>query len=455
MIRLLVRTSSVFLAGIVTILSGCARAPQNSRSNISELTAQRTGTHIDCSQNEIEVKQTVSKLIQNELTLDSAIQISLINNRSLQAQYQEIGISHAELVQAGLLRNPLITAFVGFPNQSDASISTQFSLSQNFIDLFSISRRKSYAQGILDQTELHVANAFIDHIASVEKAYYQLQAEMNRCDILKTIVEIDAAGADLSLRQSQAGNVYSLEVVKHKKELCRSRILLARCESKILVLREQINELLGLWGMDTAWTIPKMMPDLPAHEIEASDLEQVAISNRLDLRSAKKQIELSAQALGLKEWWTYIDAQLGVIQGRDNEGISSLGPTIGLALPLFDCGQAERAKLSAKLQQSIDRFMALSVSIRADVKAAAETLLLSRELVEYIQTVLIPLQKKSLNFSQKLYNSMSMGAYELLHAKREEMNTQIEHIEALNGYLNARVELGRIVGGKLLLNTKR
>ena len=40
------------------------------------------------------------------LTADDAVQVALLNNRGLQASFQELGIAEAELVQAGRLPNP-------------------------------------------------------------------------------------------------------------------------------------------------------------------------------------------------------------------------------------------------------------------------------------------------------------------------------------------------------------
>src|SRR4026208_2518339 len=54
-------------------------------------------------------------LLQRKLTADDAVQIALLNNRDLQAVYTELGVAQADLVQAGLFRNPIVDAAVLFP----------------------------------------------------------------------------------------------------------------------------------------------------------------------------------------------------------------------------------------------------------------------------------------------------------------------------------------------------
>src|SRR5687767_10107916 len=53
-----------------------------------------------------EARASIRKLLDAPLTADAAVQIALLNNRGLQAIYAELGISEADVVQAGRLRNP-------------------------------------------------------------------------------------------------------------------------------------------------------------------------------------------------------------------------------------------------------------------------------------------------------------------------------------------------------------
>jgi outer membrane protein TolC len=59
--------------------------------------------------------------------MDDAVQIALLNNRGLQASYGELGISEADLVQAGRLPNPGFM-FSRTHGNNDLSISRTFTL---------------------------------------------------------------------------------------------------------------------------------------------------------------------------------------------------------------------------------------------------------------------------------------------------------------------------------------
>jgi len=51
----------------------------------------------------------VARLLKRPLTADAAVQIALLNNRGLQAAYNELGISEARMIAATLPPNPRAT----------------------------------------------------------------------------------------------------------------------------------------------------------------------------------------------------------------------------------------------------------------------------------------------------------------------------------------------------------
>ncbi|WP_204325044.1 hypothetical protein, partial [Stenotrophomonas maltophilia] len=55
------------------------------------------------------VKSRVTALLRTPLTVDTAVRIALLNNRGLQAAYNDLGISEALFVQASLPPSPTIS----------------------------------------------------------------------------------------------------------------------------------------------------------------------------------------------------------------------------------------------------------------------------------------------------------------------------------------------------------
>src|SRR5207247_6487794 len=80
------------------------------------------------------VAQEVHALLQDTLTVDGAIQVALLNNRNLQALYAELGVAQADLVQAGLLKNPMFDGAVHFVEGGPAKLELRTAM--DFLSLF-------------------------------------------------------------------------------------------------------------------------------------------------------------------------------------------------------------------------------------------------------------------------------------------------------------------------------
>jgi hypothetical protein len=54
-------------------------------------------------------QRRVRSLLSKPLTADAAVEIALLNNRGLQAAYNELGVSEAEMVEASLPPAPSVS----------------------------------------------------------------------------------------------------------------------------------------------------------------------------------------------------------------------------------------------------------------------------------------------------------------------------------------------------------
>jgi outer membrane protein, heavy metal efflux system len=107
------------LCALLLLLSGCATLDQRAGfSDVSTAVEERSGKRVVWNlggELDAEAVQEVRRLLAGPLTADGAIQVALLNNRELQAMYAELGVAQADLVEAGLLANPVFDGAVLFP----------------------------------------------------------------------------------------------------------------------------------------------------------------------------------------------------------------------------------------------------------------------------------------------------------------------------------------------------
>ena len=438
---------------MLTLGVGCT-TPNASFDRVQSIVAERSGKRVHWNRGgpeDAQLEQGVHDILRRELTADRAVQVALLNNRELQARFEEIGIVQADLIQASLISNPNFAASFRFPDRSPSGTDIEYSIAQNFLDLLIMPLRKRVAAAQVAETETRAADAVLKLMAEVKIAFYTAQARQQLLDRLRVISETNETAAEFAKRLHDAGNTSDLELTNQQGSYEQSRLEVAQTELEVRRDRERLNRLLGLWGANTSWKMADHLPELPGRENSLQNLETRAVAQRLDLQAARMRLDVIGQSLALRTKTRYLPAEikLGVDTERETDAQRISGPTLDLELPIFNQGQGEIAKLTAQYRQAQHELEAMTVNIRSEVREARDQVAAARDLTSYIGKQLLPTQQKALNLTLEQYNYMLKGAYDLLLAKQNEVAAERSYIEAWRDYWIARAELERAVGGSL------
>lgn len=442
----------VGLAGLA--FAGCATLrPDADFGAVRVQVDQRTGWQPQWHQlgpQDQQVEERTRALLAQELTVDGAIELALLNNRRLQAAYGELGVARADLVQAGLLANPTLDADVAF-GVTGAGTGVALGLVQNFLRALQIPLRTRVAAAVLEEAKLAVAAQVIDLVFEVKRAFVRVQGGEQLLELDRSVAEATRLAAELAQKQRAAGNITDLDLSNELVLFEEARVKLAADEAEVASAREALTARMGLWGPRTTWTIGARLPDPPDDEVAAEGLESLAVAQRLDLAAARREMEALHESLGLTGLAGVIsDAGLGIGAERDfDSGIWSLGPLLSLPIPIFDQGQATRAGALARLHQSEENFFALAVEIRSQVRRARTLLQSARQRTDHYRRVVLPLRHRIVDQTQLEYNGMLVGVFQLLQAKQAEIDAGRAYVETLTDYWLARADLESAVGGAL------
>ncbi len=389
------------------------------------------------------------QLLAAELTTDAAIEVALLNNRRLQAAYEDIGVARAELVQAGLLTNPVLSADVTFGVTASGE-GVAIGLVQNFLQALQIPLRTRVAEAGLEEAKFSVAAQVLELIVEVRRAFVHAQAEQQLLELDRSIVAATRVSSEVADRQRAAGNITELDCATEVALFEEARARLAMDEADAIVAREELTALLGLWGPEAAWTIGSHLPDSLV-DVPLDGLESLAVSQRVDLAAARQAAEAQYQGLGLTGLaGVMTDAELGPAAERDfDSGAWSIGPLFAIPLPIFDQGQATRARALALLRQADERFAALAIEIRSQVRRAHARMRAARALANHYQSVVVPLRTRIVAQAQLQYNAMQIGVVQILQAKQAQIDAARTYVETVQQYWLARADLEGAVGGSL------
>ena len=255
----------IFVVMMAAGLAGCASAPKDAGfSEVREEVAERSGyaaAWTRGAEENAKVNEVARDLLAEELKLEEAIQIALLGNRNLQATFEELGISRAELIQAGLPENPpLSSAFRFF----DAGLVVEGSFVQDLISVITIPLRRERQGNQFEATKRLVTAEVATLVAEVKRAYIDYQASKQTVELLQQVVQATKSSYMVSERLREAGNARQLEVLQERALYEEAKVALNAATEALALARERMNAVMGLWGARTVWETPPRLPEVPA-----------------------------------------------------------------------------------------------------------------------------------------------------------------------------------------------
>lgn len=444
----------VSIAGIGVV--GCGPVPGDRFDEVQTLAAQRLGQRVQWDGHTADdraVQQAIDALLARPLSVDGAVQVALLNNHHLQATFEDLGIAQADLVQAGLLKNPVLDVQVRFPDRRPSKTYLDFLAAENLLDVFLIPARKKIAAGHLEEARARVTQEVLSLAADTASAFYAWQGAAQMVELRQSIADASAASLNIATRLRQAGNTTELDYLGERAQSARADVELASAKAEAGEARERLNALIGVWGSRTNWTAPLRLADLPKDYALPDNLEAIAIQQRQDLEAARQDVLNQSRIYGLTvDTRFFAEADAGVEGERETDGQWRIGPTISIPIPLFDQGQAAIPKAAAIVRQSRQQYAALVAQIRSQVRAARARLTNAQAMAELYHDQVLPIQQRLLDETQLRYNGMLAGVFQLLQAKRDQIDAAVGYVQSLKAYWTARAELERAIGGRLPTN---
>src|SRR5215471_4900371 len=440
---------SLLLAFFVAISTLAAR-DEDSFAPVEQAARQRSRSAVTWQREQTVAE--VRRLLRTPLTPNAAAQIALLNNRGLQSTFEEIGLAQADLIEARTFPNLELNVSARFPDKPPSGTDVEWSIAQNFLNILMIPLKTKVAKDQLLAAQLRVSDAVTRLVAETKSAIYQLQAAEEIFGRLKVEQATQATSLDFIQKLHEAGNITDLQLLQQQGEYSQSRLEIAQAEGDIRDLREKLNRLMGLWGMDTDWKVEPKIPEVPTRDFSIRGLETLAITQRYDLAASKAELESTLRALGLEKAFRWIGAlDFGIDSERNTDSQTITGPTLRLELPIFNQGQARIARGEAQLRRAYDKFEREAVDIRSEVRELRDKLISSRDIAQFYRDALIPVRMQTRDHMQLQYNAMIVGPIELFTARRQEIAAERGYVAAKREYWVTRSELERTVGGSLTL----
>lgn len=432
--RAIVLRKRSLAVGLPLLLTcGCAEfVPGKGASYVHDETQARIGADVvqrSLTENESGIRQTVEMLLSSPLTADTAVRIALLNNPDLQAAFEALDVTQAELVSSALPPIPHFEGDVRFASGTSPAFELQFL--QNFVGALLSPMRRRMNDSLFESAKLQLIHEVLSLAFDVRRQFIRIQMLECEREILGELVEVAATAELVGERYHEAGNIRALDALSEELEAEAARLQDLDGAGALDEARARLALLLGVRS-DQLPVVATMLPDLPSDPSAGLDWQKSARENNVLARSALLAVEINRVRLRAARPLFFLNDAAGGVKA-DKDGAWSVGPLIDFSLPIFDLGSAQSGAAEARLRQS--RFEGESVGLRVDgAIAQAERKLRNSFDRAKRRARMVGLFQKRVDYIELERNAMQVSVLESLRAKRAEREARIQANRALGTF---------------------
>jgi len=435
------------------MLSGCASfSPDGGMSVVATVaseTINKDVVSIRTVDDAERARSAVQALLRRSLTVDTAVQIALLNNRGLQAAYNELALAEAEFVEESLPPNPTF-AISRITGNGGYEIERQ--VVGDILALATLPFRSEIARQRFQKAQLRAALETLRLAAEVRRTYYRAVATNELVGLLTDAKSTAESTAQLALKLGETGSLNKLDQAREHVFYAETTADLATLRQHATTLRERLIRLLGLWDGDLGFRLPQKLPALPRRPLSLPGIEVNAVAHRIDLQIARIELEALAKSLKLTEatrFVTLLDVAGIDKKTQEPEGVPfrERGFDIQFQIPIFDGGEVRVRQAVETYNQAFNRLTEKAVNVRSEARDAFRVYRSTYDIAGHYQREVLPLRKIISDEMQLRFSSMQVDVFALLkemkqriaalrvaiHAKLDFWLAQSEFQTAING----------------------
>jgi outer membrane protein TolC len=434
----LTRTCRVAVAAAAALLlAGCAStAIDQNFSSAQQLSRERLGGELKwltTDEARRQAQSDVDALLGKPLGSDDAVRIALAYSPALQAMLYESAASSASATQSARLPNPVF-AFERLARDAGGvrELELTRTLSFSVLDLLLLPSRLRLADHQHEVTRLGLAANVVQAATEARQAWIAAVAAQQALHYAQQVKATADASAELARRMQAVGNFSKLQRAREQAFAADAVAQLARAAQAARSSREVLIRALGLnEPQAAALKLPERLPDLPVAPRDEASVAALAMDARLDVRLARANLDFVAREQGLTRVTSIVNGlELGATRKSETGVASQRGYELSVPLPIFDFGDATRAKAEATYMAALNRAAQTSVDASSQVRETYGAYRTAYDLARHYRDEVVPLRKTIAEENVLRYNGMLIGVFELLAESREQIASVVQAIDA-------------------------
>jgi outer membrane protein TolC len=434
-------------------LSGCASfSPDGGMTVVSDLANETIKKDVAFVRSADDAERTggaVKRLLSRVLTVDSAVQVALLNNRGLQAAYNELALAETSLVQQSLPPNP---TFSLSRISGDGASEVERQVVGDILALATLPFRSDIERDRFRQAQLKAALETLRLAADVRRTYYRAVAANELAGVLAEAKSTAEATANLARKLGETGSINKLDQAREQVFYAEVTADLATVRQTAASARERLARLMGLWDGDLGFRIPDKLPSLPRRPSALPAIESDAIGHRIDLQIARIELAALAKALDLTQATRFVTLlEVAGIDRRTRDPetppFRERGFDVAFQIPIFDGGEVRVRQATATYSLAFNRLTEKAINIRSEARDAYRAYRSTYDVARHYEREVLPLRAIITDEMRLQLSSMQVDVFALLTEERQRIASLRAAIDAKRNFWLAQSDLQVAVNG--------
>lgn len=398
-------------------------------------------------QDQGQLERKTQKLLEQPLSAESATRIALLQNRELRASLRDMGVARADALQASVPPNPRVHAEL-FPGADDSELELGVEIA--LTDSILAPARSRALAPMIEAARFDAASTVLDIGYRARVAFYDVQAAEQRVAIAKQSHDTLLAGLEATRAMREAGNVPEVDLASAQVAAERAGIKVAQLELDRMLARERVQRLLGVELPERAWPSARSLEPVPSQPELAEKANARALSTSFALRAMQLRLESLERQAGVSRtsgWLPDLSVELLARRDEAESDDFRFGAAVALDVPLFDRNQGHAGSLEAQRDAMLERYYGMADAVRSLAREADARVRSAHARAKKYQELILPAQARVCEQLLLHYNAMQIGVFDLLQARREQLEAQLAYVETLREYWSNLAAMQALLAG--------
>lgn len=398
------------------------------------------------------INNELKERIEFGLSSDDAVQLALIQNPHLKADFEYLGVAKADFEQAALFRNPHLDFASKIPvnaHSDSPKFVTQYDAHLVFpiADLWQIGARKKVAKDEIEIVSMRISQTILDTYAKTKKAYFDCIAAQSLLILVQEAYKMATFWKDRIYYQKEFGLVtdldtffadanmgsYELDVISHRQievtAFIKLRFLLGiNIASELLPLMQQFQ-------------YPEQLPNI-------QDLLAWALEEHPAMQIARLKVQLAEDRLLFEKKRTIKEAEIGFAFERDFDRPIGPGFYLGVEVPIFDSNAVQIARAKKIITRAQRELYLQQARIRKKVLTVYQKAVAAHQAIK-THNAIVENYEKAVLFAQEQMNAMMFDKAVMLQTQLSLYQAKKMQIMAFYDFVHAWIDLEQAVGKKI------